>query len=124
MAQYSVWKQIAGTVAAGLIVLLIVATLIPIRNGGLISWLGGATAGELRSAETQIKSLDTDIAMTAARFGKLELMIVSTSHGCGSPAPERCPEGWIDGDVRFQNTYNGGSCGRRQQYRLCIRAGQ
>lgn len=117
-------KSTASAVLAALIVFGVVATGESVREGALIKWLGGATATELEQVMDRTSQVAKRTEEVNGRFGKLELMITRVPHGCGPPAPPRCPDGWIDADVRFQNTYRGGDCGRGHQYRLCIRAGE
>ena len=153
------WKQVAGAVVAGLVVILIVAASEALTGGWLVRALGGVASADLDQAEERLAdSVDEKIATAVeavdgrfeladgrfeladgrfeavdnrfdrlepvnGRFDRLELMVTRTEHGCGPPTPPRCPaeDGWIDNDVRFQNTFSGGSCGRGDQYRICIR---
>ena len=113
----SLQSQVASAVIAALIIFLAAALWQSTTGGGLIRVLGGATAAEL-------KGLTDRLGYVNDRFENMELMITTTPHGCGNPSPPACPQGWIDMDVRFQNTYNGGDCGLGTQYRLCIRASE
>ena len=109
--------QVVAAVLASLIIFVTVAFWQAVTGGGLIRALGGVVAQDLEDVADRVEYVND-------RFENLELMITDTPHGCGNPTPPACPQGWIDTDVRFQNTYLGGDCGRGTQYRLCVRVAE
>ena len=117
-------QQIIPGIAGGLILMIISTGIGMMSDGRLIALLGGATASSLANATNL---LSTEITQTDARFSKLELMLTQGDADCDQsrrePQPPRCPEGWIDNDLVFGNSYPGGRCRQGTIHRLCIRAG-
>lgn len=98
---------------------LVLGVLASFTDGRLIELIGGARMEQVETVEQNLNGLRDSITAVDSRFDRLELLIV---RGPFLGTPDRCPEGWIDNEVRFQDSNTTRPRGDGSQYRLCIRA--
>ena len=81
-------------------------------DGGLISWLGGASGDHVELLTDQVQDL--------SRF---ELMVVhATRAQAASGQPSlRCPDGWRDTGAEFSETYRTQEVPYHKYFRICTR---
>ena len=77
----------------------------------------------ISNLETGVSNVDRQVTVVNERFGKLELRVERKDNSCNVTTPV-CPEGWLETDAVFHNTFPGRGCGEGSIYRLCIRAGE
>ena len=116
----TVRNQVVSALITAAIFASVAALWQRVTDGGLIRFLGGVTAQDYTTLESDVREVAAEIAAIDGRFENLELLVVRGPYQGGDP--DSCPEGWIDNDARFQDSNMTVRGGGGSQYRLCIRA--